>query len=345
MFGRDRKSIQMEVFAKTDLGRTRDHNEDRFLVADLTRAEASLQPRVRDHEVGERGSLLVVADGMGGAAAGELASQMAADTIYDQMLKMWSAEPERTGQRFAFRLKEAVEMANSHIHAYAKAHPEVRGMGTTTTAVGVFGDHVFLTQVGDSRAYLIRNGTAYQLTKDQSLMQRLVEAGELTEEEAAQSERRNIILQALGPDAKVKVDLTHQQLRQGDVLVLCSDGLSGQVRKEEIAEIAGGASDLQAACDRLIALANGRGGPDNITVVLARFDGDGLPATDAREAVGHQVYPLIDTETSTEPVPVYRGSRPPEPARRARWRAIVAIVGAGVLVSLAVYLYRVLRSP
>ena len=125
----------------------------------------------------------------------------------------------------------------------------------------------------------------------------------------------------------------------------CGDGLSGQVRKEEIAEIAGGASDLQAACDRLIALANGRGGPDNITVVLARFDGDGLPATDAREAVGHQVYPLIDTETSTEPVPVYRGSRPPEPARRARWRAIVAIVGAGVLVGLAVYLYRVLRSP
>jgi len=345
MFGRDRKSVQMEVFAKTDLGRTRDHNEDRFLVADLTREEASLQPRVRDHEVGERGSLLVVADGMGGAAAGELASQMAADTIYAQMLKMWGAEPDRTGQRFAFRLKEAVEVANSYIHAYAKAHPEVRGMGTTLTAVGVFGDHVFLTQVGDSRAYLIRSRTAYQLTKDQSLMQRLVEAGELTEEEAAQSERRNIILQALGPDAKVKVDLTHQQLRKGDVLVLCSDGLSGQVRKEEIAEIAGGATDLQAACDKLIALANGRGGPDNITVIVARFGGDGLPATDAREEIGHQVYPLIDTETSTEPVPVYRGSRPPEPAKRARWRAIVAVVGVGVLVGLAVYLYGVLRSP
>jgi len=286
-----------------------------------------------------------VADGMGGAAAGELASEMATDTIYAQMVKMWGGEGERTSQRFAYRLKEAVEVANSHIHAYAKAHPEVRGMGTTTTAVGVLGDHVYLSQVGDSRAYLIRDGAAVQLTKDQSLMQRLVEAGELTEEEAAQSERRNIILQALGPDAKVKVDLTHQELRRGDVLVLCSDGLSGQVKKEEIAEIAGNAPDLQAACERLIALANERGGPDNITVIVARFDGDGLAPPDAREEVGHQSYPLIDTETSTEPVPVYRGSRPPEPARHARWRAVVTVLLAAALVGLGVYLYRFMRSP
>ncbi|PYO62657.1 MAG: Stp1/IreP family PP2C-type Ser/Thr phosphatase [Gemmatimonadetes bacterium] len=345
MFGRDRKTIQIRVFGKTDLGRTRDHNEDRFLVADLTRQDASLLPRVREHDVGERGSLLVVADGMGGAAAGELASEMATDTIYAQMVKMWGGEGERTSQRFAYRLKEAVEVANSHIHAYAKAHPEVRGMGTTTTAVGVLGDHVYLSQVGDSRAYLIRDGAAVQLTKDQSLMQRLVEAGELTEEEAAQSERRNIILQALGPDAKVKVDLTHQELRRGDVLVLCSDGLSGQVKKEEIAEIAGNAPDLQAACERLIALANERGGPDNITVIVARFDGDGLAPPDAREEVGHQSYPLIDTETSTEPVPVYRGSRPPEPARHARWRAVVTVLLAAALVGLGVYLYRFMRSP
>ena len=218
-------------------------------------------------------------------------------------------------------------------------------MGTTTTAVGVLGDHVFLTQVGDSRAYLIRNGVAHQLTKDQSLMQRLVEAGELTEEEAAQSERRNIILQALGPDAKVKVDLTHQELRRGDVLVLCSDGLSGQVKKEEIAEVTGPATDLPAACEHLIGLANSRGGPDNITVIVARFDGEGLRAADVREEVGHQVYPLIDTETSTEPVPVYRGSRPPEPAKRARWRAVLVVLVAAALVGLGLYLYRFVRSP
>ena len=342
MFGRSRKSTQIRVFGKTDLGRTRDHNEDRFLVADLSRRDASLQPQVRQHEVGDHGSLLVVADGMGGAAAGELASEMATDTIYAQMLKAWGQETEATAQRFAYRLREAVEVANSHIHSYAKMHPEVRGMGTTITAVGVLGDHVFLTQVGDSRAYVIRGGTAYQLTKDQSLMQRLVEAGELTEEEAARSERRNIILQALGPDAKVKVDLTYQELRKDDVVVLCSDGLSGLVKKEEIAEIAGAATDLQAACDRLIALANERGGPDNITVVIARFDGDALRTAEAADVPGHQVYPLIDTETSTEPVPVYRGSPPPVPAKQARSRTLLALLLA---VLAGVLLYNLFRRP
>ena len=339
MFGRTNKTIRVEVFGKTDLGRTRDHNEDRFLVADLTRKAASLQPDVRQHTIGPRGTLLVVADGMGGAAAGELASEMATDTIYGHLMKTWNAEEEITPQRFAYRLKEAVEAANANIHAHAKAHPEVRGMGTTTTAAGVLNDHLYLTQVGDSRAYLIRGGQAHQITKDQSLMQRLVEAGELTEEEAAQSERRNIILQALGPDPKVKVDLTYQEVRRGDVLVLCSDGLSGQVKKDEIAKIVSQTPDLSAACDKLIALANERGGPDNITVVVARFDGDGLrfSGSGTKDDVGHQVYPLIDTETSTEPVPIYKGSRAPIPNKETRQQtrtlvlALVAIAAAIVL--------------
>ncbi len=343
MFGRSSaKPIKVEVFAKTDLGRTRDHNEDCFLVADLSRREASLKPAVRTHEVGERGSLFVVADGMGGAAAGELASQMATDTIYQQLVRGWGTEREVTAQRFAYRLKEAVEVANEQIHAYAATHPEVRGMGTTTTAVGVLADHFFLTQVGDSRAYLVRNGEAVQLTRDQSLMQRLVEAGELTEEEAARSERRNIILQALGPDARVKVDLTHQEVRKGDILVLCSDGLSGQVKKEEMAAAVTRERDLQAACDKLIALANERGGPDNITVVLARFDGEGLRPPEPNAEIGYQVYPLIDTETSTEPVPVYRGSPAPEPAARNRRRMILLLV---IAAAAAVALYLVSRSP
>jgi protein phosphatase len=332
-----KKAIRVQVFGKTDLGRARDHNEDSFLVADLTRKAPSLQPQVRQHDLGERGSLFVVADGMGGAAAGELASEMATEAIYQHLVRTWNAEEEITPQRFAYRLKEAIEVANASIHAHAKAHPAVRGMGTTTTAAGVLGDHLYLTQVGDSRAYLIRHGVAHQITKDQSLMQRLVEAGELTEEEAAQSERRNIILQALGPDPKVKVDLTHQEIRRGDILVLCSDGLSGQVKKDEIARVvsqAGG--DLAAACDRLITLANERGGPDNITVLIARFDGDGLRASGQQEEVGHQVYPLIDTETSTEPVPVYTGSRPPLPAKETRGR-LVLLAALAVAAALAWY--------
>src|SRR3989441_11461820 len=288
MFGRSAKPIRVEVFGKTDLGRTRDHNEKCSRVSDPTRKAASLQPAVRTHDIGPRGTLLVVADGMGGAAAGELASEMATETIYDHLVKTWNAEDEVTPQRFAYRLKEAVEVANASIHAHAKAHPEVRGMGTTTTAARAPNDHLYLTQVGDSRAYLIRGGQAHQITKDQSLMQRLVEAGELTEEEAAQSERRNIILQALGPDPKVKVDLTHQEVRRGDVLVLCSDGLSGQVKKEEIAQIVSTTPELAAACDKLIALANGRGGPDNITVIIARFHGDGLRTPDGGDDDGHQ---------------------------------------------------------
>jgi len=339
MFGRSSRPVKVRVFAKSDVGKTREHNEDCFLVADLTRKVASLQPAVREHELGERGTLLVVADGMGGAAAGEIASQMATESIYSHLEQMWVTEKEPTPQRFAYRLKESIEVANTKIHNYAKVHPEVRGMGTTTTAAGVFGDQVYLTQVGDSRAYLVRDGVAVQLTKDQSLMQRLVEAGELTEEEAAKSERRNIILQALGPDAKIKVDLTHQELRRGDTLVLCSDGLSGQVKKDEIGTIATEETDLAKICDRLIALANERGGPDNITVVVARFDGDGLRNSGEAAEVGHQVFPLIDTETSTEPVPVYKGSPAPVPAREARWRRILGILALAALILAAAWIF------
>jgi len=309
-------AIRVSVFAKSDLGRNRDHNEDSFIVADLTAEKASLQPEVRDHELGPKGSLIMVADGMGGAAAGEVASDMATKVVYEHLTTEWKADEESTPQRFAYRLKEAVERANQKIHAYAKEHPELKGMGTTTTAVGVLAGHLYLTQVGDSRAYLVRNGTAVQLTKDQSLMQRLVDAGELTEEEAEKSERKNIILQALGPDPRVRVDLTHQETRKRDVVVLCSDGLSGQVKKDEIASVVNHTPDLVEACSKLIDLANERGGPDNITVIIARLDGDGLADASGDETVGHEVYPLLDTESTTEPVPVYKGSAPPQPKNK-----------------------------
>ena len=248
--------VQVSVFGKTDLGRTREHNEDTFLVADLSTGNASLHPEVRRHEV--------VADGMGGAAAGELASAMAADLIYRHMATVWAADEDASADRFAYRMKEAVELANQQIYGYAREHPEVRGMGTTVTAAGVNGDELYLAQIGDSRAYLIRKGAAIQLTKDQSLMQRLVDAGELTEEEAEQSERRNIILQALGPDPRVKVDLTRQTLRRGDTLIICSDGLSGLVRREELPAMVARQPELADLCRRVrdagaaVAVANDR---------------------------------------------------------------------------------------
>jgi PPM family protein phosphatase len=341
-------SVRVSVFGKTDLGLTREHNEDTFLVADLSSGNANLQPAVRSHEVGPRGSLFMVADGMGGAAAGELASAMAADSIYRHLSTAWAEDAEVSAARFAYRMKEAVELANQQIYAYAREHPDVRGMGTTVTAAGVFGDELYLTQIGDSRGYLIRNGEAFQLTRDQSLTQRLVDAGELTEEEAEQSERRNIILQALGPDPRVKVDLSRQRLRRGDMLILCSDGLSGVVKREEFSQIVAETADLPSLCSTLIDLANERGGPDNVTVVAARFEGEGLPEADSADGVGYEVYHVPEEELS-EPPPVQEHSPPPPlpptassiqagPASRASDLLIVAALVALIALILTALL-------
>ena len=278
----------------TDRGRTRDHNEDTFLIADLSGTAPLRESRPQNLVVGERGALYLVADGMGGAAAGEVASEMAATEIHRYLIDTWRSDKQISESKFANRLREAVELANLQIHNYAREHPEVRGMGTTATVAGIWRDHLYIAQIGDSRGYLVRNGEARQLTRDQSLTQRLVDVGELTEEEAEASERRNIILQALGPDALVKVDLSRQSLQQGDVLIICSDGLSNLVRRDDIAKAVLEEADVAAVCNRLVALANERGGPDNITVVAARFDGDGLPVQTPDEAGYHELVTAAD---------------------------------------------------
>jgi PPM family protein phosphatase len=334
-------SVRVSVFGKTDLGRTRDHNEDTFLVADLSSGNASLQPEVRNHTIGPRGSLFMVADGMGGAAAGELASAMAADHIHRHMATHWVQDGASSPERFAFRMKEAVELANDQLYSYAREHPEVRGMGTTVTAAGVFGSDLYLAQIGDSRAYLIRGAEAIQLTKDQSLMQRLVDAGELTEDEAEQSERRNIILQALGPDPRVKVDLTYQPIRRRDVLIICSDGLSGLVRREEFVQLAAKYPDPQSLCGSLIDLANERGGPDNITVIVARFEGDGLREPDGAKGAGYQTYlPPSSTKTtdpSAGPAPPPEASESTLSLDRLRNLGLIAILLGVLMLLLAVW--------
>jgi protein phosphatase len=309
-------NVLVSVFGKSDLGRTRDHNEDTFLVADLARREADISVGAVGHVVGPRGSLFMVADGMGGAAAGELASSMAAQHIYEHLETQWMADPDTSGDRFAFYLREAVEYANQLIHAYALQHPEVRGMGTTVTAAGVHDGKLYLAQIGDSRAYLVRGGRAFQLTKDQSLTQRLVDAGELTEEEAEASARRNIILQALGPDPRVKVVLTTEPLRRGDTLLLCSDGLSNLVRRDELAEFVAGHVDLAALCSALIDTANERGGPDNITVVAAHFHGEGLPLPAPDEEPNPTL--LRSGNAATMSDDLIPGLAPPPPPRTAR---------------------------
>ena len=304
--------VVVHVFGRTDVGRTREHNEDAFVVADLSTDNATLQPEVRTHTLGPKGSLFMVADGMGGAAAGEIASAMAVDVVLSQLRSVWLTDESSGGEAFIRAIKIATKTANEKINAYATAHPEYRGMGTTATIAGLLGDTLYLAQVGDSRAYIVRDGVARQITKDQSLMQKLIEAGELTEEEAEHSERRNIILQALGPEASIKVDLTHQTVRRGDTLVLCSDGLSGQVSKDEIAAIVSREPDLTSVCRELIERANANGGPDNITVIVARFEGSGLQGAVAQDHVGHTVFQLPDTG-QTPAIPVARVSESDTP--------------------------------
>lgn len=311
--GEDRRVVA-RVFALTDVGRSREHNEDTFLVADLE-SGATVEFDQGHQEIGAdaHGLLFLVADGMGGAASGELASSMAGELVLEGLRKRWTPNAKLSAESFAESLRDVTVAANARIHQHARDYPEHRGMGTTATIAGLLGDRLYLVQVGDSRAYLVRDGKAQQLTKDQSLMQRLVEAGELTPEEAEVSDRRNIILQALGPEAHVTVDLTHQQLRKGDTLILCSDGLSGMVKAEEIASLTATEPDVRMMCRKLVDRANARGGPDNITVVAVRFDGEGLTPCNTADTVGYTAFPLAGTlfEQMKEMTVIPRAPRTP----------------------------------
>jgi len=310
--------VIVHVCGRTDVGRTREHNEDAFIIADFSSRDAAAPTPIpiveqQRYALGARGAMFMVADGMGGAAAGEVASAMAVEIVLGRMRIEWLGEPSVSAEAFMRSIKRATRSANEQIHTYATRHSEYRGMGTTATIAGVLGDTLYLAQVGDSRAYLVRDGVARQITKDQSLMQKLIEAGELTEEEAAHSERRNIILQAIGPEATIKVDLTHQPIRRGDTLVLCSDGLSGQMSAQDIAAIVTSGRALRDVCDALIDRANAAGGPDNITVIVAQFDGSGLQPPVHADEVGHRVFALPETGQTpvaamdvTQPMPAVR---------------------------------------
>jgi serine/threonine protein phosphatase PrpC len=263
----------------------------------------------------------MVADGMGGAAAGEIASEMAVEVVLQQMRRRWRDGSTVEPVAFVGTLKAAAEVANATIHHYAADHPELRGMGTTATIAGLLGDTLYIAQVGDSRAYLVRDGVAIQITKDQSLMQKLIEAGEITVEEAEMSDRRNIILQALGPEPHVKIDLTHQTVRRDDILVLCSDGLSGLVKPDQIARAVTEEASPELAAERLVELANSSGGPDNITVVdcAVRRVRARIRCSGRRSWAPVFDSPDLVTPTSTSPIVRVESIPSPQPSF-PRWR-------------------------
>jgi protein phosphatase len=261
--------ISVSVFARTDTGLQRAGNEDAFLVADLTTGNVGLGAKMSTHRVGERGSLMVVSDGMGGAAAGEIASAMAVKTIREALME----EPTESG--VCGQLKLATERANQRIWDYANANRKFTGMGATLTAVLIHNTSAYVSQVGDSRAYLIRGDQVKQLTKDQSLVQLLLDAGAIKEDQI-NSVPQNVIMQALGTSPTIEVAMASVELCKDDLLLVCTDGLSNKITADEMRDIVRKSESLNAACRRLVEMANERGGEDNITVIAARFDGEAL---------------------------------------------------------------------
>jgi protein phosphatase len=219
---------------------------------------------------------------MGGALAGDVASRMAVDSVRDMMMGRDSQQRCSEDTPLVDCLRNATVYANLAIHHKSQEDSRCAGMGATFTGAAIHGDLLDLVQVGDSRGYIIRRDQIRLATKDQSLVQQLVDVGQISEAEAETHMFRNVILQALGAQGEVTPVTGRIKLRRGDVLLLCSDGLSGKLRSEDIQNIVTSNPDLAKACDELIAEANNRGGEDNITVILARFSGDELeePATD-----------------------------------------------------------------
>ncbi len=306
------QELEVRLFARTDVGQIREHNEDNFLIADLSRRVRGLLDANRSTSLGPHGILMAVCDGMGGAAAGEVASQLAVDILFEKMIEKLDDAAPLTKDDLARRLVRAVETAGQRIFDDAKSDRSRRGMGTTVTAAALIDRHLFLAQVGDSRGYILRGDTLVQVTRDQSLVNQLIEAGQLTEEEAETFEHNNIILQALGTSDSVQVDLTYVPLVRGDVLLLCSDGLSGMIRDPEIRELMKVGGESHELCRVLIERANQAGGHDNITAIIARFDGEGvpMPGGEDQQPLLYRKYPLPEENT----LPMRISTSPPAPS-------------------------------
>ena len=255
------------------------------------RTDTGRQRRGNEDSAFARAPLFVIADGMGGAQAGEVASKLAVEAFHDEL-------PERgTPEQ---KLAEVAQLANRRIFDISRSEHERAGMGTTLTAVYVEDGKLAIAHVGDSRAYLFRNGELGLLTQDHTLVSELVKRGKLTEEQAAEHPQRSIITRALGIDAEVEVDTWTYGARAGDVVLLCSDGLTSMITEEQIVAILSSESDLDAAADRLIDEANEAGGRDNITVILFTLEevgGDG--AGDEPTVIGMAPLPASETPSGS----------------------------------------------
>jgi PPM family protein phosphatase len=259
------RSDRVAICGATDIGASRTQNQDTFVIADLRSGDLSQPCGRTEIPLSEQGILLLVCDGMGGAPAGDRAARIAAEAIKRQLVGPWPEVAKHPDES----LKTAVWGANGAVLAEAKAHPETRGMGTTCTAAIVLPDRLVIAQVGDSRAYILRDGRLQLLTRDQTMADELVDSGLLRPEEVETFVYRHVLSQAVGTQSTVKPVTSEVRLRRGDRILLCSDGLHGAISGQEIAPILGAASDINHVAQGLIQAALAAGGPDNVTVIVA----------------------------------------------------------------------------
>jgi protein phosphatase len=316
-----------ESTCKTDTGRQRRDNEDSAMA---------------------RAPVFVVADGMGGAQAGEVASRIAIETFEPGLPDAGTAEE---------RLAQLVREANRRIYERSRTEHESAGMGTTLTAAYLDHGALAIAHVGDSRAYMLRDGVLKRLTQDHSLVDELVRRGKLTEQQAAEHPQRSIITRALGPEPEVEVDTWSYPARAGDILLLCSDGLTSMISEDRVAAILNSADTLDRAADELIAGANEAGGRDNITVVLFRVEEVGgddadeerttmvaVPEAVASSDSSSEPSPRSGSAVALAPAPTQRaplarsqGRREPPPPRRPPRRfakPLAALLATAIVVAL-----------
>jgi serine/threonine protein phosphatase PrpC len=269
--------VSLTVVGQTNIGLVRKTNEDAFVIADLTGGSLLDERRIAKFEVGQRGVLLAVSDGMGGHQAGEVASALVVESLRRSMALQPSPAPSDA------LLERAALQANRDVWAAARV-PGREHMGATLTAVFIHDKTAHIAEVGDSRAYLVRSGQIKQVTHDQSYVQLMVDSGAMNLEQAKRSDFSSVILQAMGLKETVQVALGRLELRARDCFVLCSDGLSGLVSAEEIRAIVLTAGPPDAVCAKLVELAMKRGGGDNVTVIIAGVSGD-LPPLVVGESI------------------------------------------------------------
>jgi serine/threonine protein phosphatase PrpC len=264
-------ALDVVVVGASDVGQVREHNEDHLLVGDLDGAQA-VSVAAPWRAAADRGPLLVVCDGMGGVDGGEIASEVAAKATWREMQR---TPATRDPEVFARLLRRAVRVANHDVHRLAASEVGLRGMGTTLSAAGVVGDRLILATVGDSRAYVLRMGALVQVSHDQSLQSALLAAGHSPDEVASAG---GAILQALGVNSDVEPSLSIIELRRGDRVLLCSDGLHGLVGDQALALLLSEPHTVDQSVQLLIAAARAAGGTDNITAVVCAVSGDRLIA-------------------------------------------------------------------